>query len=215
LHHANAAFEADTFGKTRRRLRVVPAAKLDAALHKMVQTRRRELGADPNISDDALTAAGRVPAEQLEREREAIMTVSTILGEKGREVVTIEPGANLAAAAKLLAEKRIGAVLVLGADRRLVGIMSERDIVQALAARGVAAFDEPVSQTMTRKVETCNESETIGSIMERMTNGKFRHVPVIEQGRLVGIISIGDVVKHRLQEIERESAAMRDYILTA
>jgi CBS domain-containing protein len=147
--------------------------------------------------------------------REAMMTVSTILGEKGREVFTIEPGANLAAAAKLLAEKRIGTVLILGADRRLVGIISERDIVQALAARGVAALDETVSQTMTRKVETCTENETIGSIMERMTKGKFRHVPVVEQGRLVGIVSIGDVVKHRLQEMERESAAMRDYILTA
>lgn len=143
------------------------------------------------------------------------MTVSTILGEKGREVVTIEPGASLAEAAKLLAEKRIGAVLILGADRRLVGVISERDIVQALAARGAAALGEPVSQTMTRRVETCNENETIGSIMERMTRGKFRHVPVVEQGRLVGIISIGDVVKHRLQDMERESAAMRDYILTA
>jgi len=143
------------------------------------------------------------------------MTVKTILGEKGREIVTIEPSASLADAAKLLAEKRIGAVLILGADRRLVGIISERDIVQALAMRGAAALAEPVSQTMTRKVETCNESETIGSIMERMTKGKFRHVPVLEQGRLAGIVSIGDVVKHRLQEMEHESAAMRDYILTA
>lgn len=143
------------------------------------------------------------------------MTVRTVLGEKGRDVVTIEPGASLADAAKLLAQKRIGAVLILGADRRLVGVISERDIVQALAKRGAAALDEPVSQTMTRKVETCNDSETIGSIMERMTKGKFRHVPVVEQGRLVGIISIGDVVKHRLQEMEQESAAMRDYILTA
>jgi len=143
------------------------------------------------------------------------MTVSTVLSEKGRQVVTIEPGASLADAAKLLAERRIGAVLVLGADRRLVGIISERDIVRALAARGPAALDEPVSQTMTRRVETCNEGETIGSIMERMTAGKFRHMPVVDQGRLVGIVSIGDVVKHRLQEMERESAAMRDYILTA
>lgn len=143
------------------------------------------------------------------------MTVSTIIAEKGRDVVTIEPGASLADAAKLLAERRIGAVLVLGADRRLVGIISERDIVRALAAHGAAALDEPVSQTMTRRVETCNERETIGSIMERMTDGKFRHLPVIDQGRLVGIVSIGDVVKHRLHEMERESAAMRDYILTA
>jgi CBS domain-containing protein len=122
------------------------------------------------------------------------MTVSTILADKGREVVTIEPGATLADAVQLLAEKRIGAALILGADRRLVGVISERDIVQALAARGAAVLDEPVSQTMTRMVETCNESETIGNIMERMTAGKFRHVPVVDQGRLVGIVSIGDVV---------------------
>lgn len=174
-----------------------------------------ELGAKLNIGDVAFTAAGHAPAEQTAKKREAMMTVSTILGEKGRDVVTIEPGASLADAAKLLAERRIGAVLILGADRRLVGVISERDIVQALAARGAAALDEPVSQTMTRRVETCNENETIGSIMERMTTGKFRHVPVVEQGRLIGIVSIGDVVKHRLQEMERESAAMRDYILTA
>jgi CBS domain-containing protein len=143
------------------------------------------------------------------------MTVSTILAEKGRQVITIEPGASLAAAAGLLAEKRIGAALILGADHRIVGIISERDIVQSLAARGADALGEPVSQTMTRRVETCNESETICNIMERMTVGKFRHIPVVDQGRVIGIVSIGDVVKHRLREMEHESAAMRDYILTA
>jgi len=143
------------------------------------------------------------------------MTVSTILAEKGRDVVTIELGASLADAANLLAQRRIGAALILGADHRLIGIISERDIVQALAASGVAALDLPVSQAMTRKVETCSERDTISSIMERMTKGKFRHVPVVDQARLLGIVSIGDVVKHRLQEMERESAAMRDYILTA
>jgi CBS domain-containing protein len=141
--------------------------------------------------------------------------IRTILAEKGREVVTIEPGASLAAAARLLAERRIGSALILGADRRLIGIISERDIVQALAARGADALDEPVSGTMTRAVETCNESEPICNIMARMTDGKFRHVPVVDQGRVVGIVSIGDAVKHRLQEMEHESAAMRDYILTA
>lgn len=143
------------------------------------------------------------------------MTVSTILTEKGRQVVTVEPAASLAAAASLLAEKRIGAALILGADLRIVGIISERDIVQALAARGAGALDEPVSQTMTRRVETCNESETICNIMQRMTDGKFRHIPVVDQDRVVGIVSIGDVVKHRLREMEHESAAMHDYILTA
>ena len=143
------------------------------------------------------------------------MTVSTILAEKGRDVVTIEPNATLAEAAKLLADQRIGATLVLGADQRISGIISERDIVRALAARGAAALDEQVSQTMTRTVETCNESEPICNLMERMTAGKFRHMPVVDQGRLVGIVSIGDAVKHRLQEMEHESAAMHDYILTA
>jgi CBS domain-containing protein len=143
------------------------------------------------------------------------MTVGIILAGKGRDVFTIEPGATLAAAVSLLAEKRIGALLILGADRRIIGVLSERDIVRALAERGAAALDEPVAGAMTRKVSTCNEGETIASIMERMTKGKFRHLPVVDQGRLVGLISIGDVVKHRLQEMERDSAAMRDYILTA
>ncbi len=160
-----------------------------------------------------------VPTRRSERcavkHREAMMTVSIILAGKGREVVTIEPNATLAAAVALLAEKRIGALLILGADRRIVGILSERDIVRALAERGAAALDEPVSGAMTRKVSTCHERETVSSIMERMTAGKFRHVPVVDQGRLTGMVSIGDVVKHRLGEMERDSAAMRDYILTA
>jgi CBS domain-containing protein len=143
------------------------------------------------------------------------MTVSSILAGKGREVVTIEPNASLGSAVRLLAERRIGAVLILGADRRIVGILSERDIVRALAEQGPGALDEPVSGTMTRKVSTCKESDTVANIMERMTEGKFRHVPVVDQGRLLGIVSIGDVVKHRLHEMECETAAMRDYILTA
>ena len=143
------------------------------------------------------------------------MTVSIILAAKGREVVTIEPGATLKSAVALLAERRIGAVLVLGAENRIVGILSERDIVRAVAEAGAAALEQPVSQSMTRKVSTCTESETIASLMERMTAGKFRHLPVVDQGRFVGIVSIGDVVKHRLQEMERDSAAMRDYIQTA
>lgn len=143
------------------------------------------------------------------------MTVSVILADKGRDIVTIEPNATLGAAVHLLAEKRIGAALILGADRRIAGIISERDVVRALAERGAAALDEPVSRTMTRKVETCNESEPVAVIMERMTAGKFRHMPVVAQGRLIGVVSIGDIVKHRVHEMERESVAMRDYIMTA
>jgi CBS domain-containing protein len=143
------------------------------------------------------------------------MTVSIILAAKGREVFSVEPNATLTSVVALLAERRIGAALVLGVDRRIVGIVSERDIVRALGERGPAALDDPVSRIMTRRVSTCTEGETISSIMERMTEGKFRHFPVVDQGRVVGIISIGDVVKHRLHEMERDSAAMRDYILTA
>jgi CBS domain-containing protein len=147
--------------------------------------------------------------------KEATMIVKAIIDNKGHEVLTIEPGASLDSAAKLLAERRIGAVVVLGADDRVVGILSERDIVRAIAERGAGAMQEQVSQVMTRKVVTCTLDETIHSIMERMTAGKFRHVPVIEQGRLAGIISIGDVVKNRIVEMEQESDALKSYIQTA
>ncbi|HVY57054.1 MAG TPA: CBS domain-containing protein [Xanthobacteraceae bacterium] len=143
------------------------------------------------------------------------MTVKTILSNKGRGVVTIEPTATLASAVRLLAERRIGALVVTGADGRVVGILSERDIVRALAQQGSQVLILPVSEVMTRKVATCCESDTVGALMEQMTDGKFRHVPVIEQNRLAGIISIGDVVKSRLEEMARESAALRDYIRTA
>lgn len=143
------------------------------------------------------------------------MNVSAILADKGHDVVTIEPAATLAKAAQLLTEKRIGALLILGADHRLIGVISERDIVEALADRGSMALTEPVSQSMTREVATCTENEPTASLMEKMTTGRFRHLPVVDQDRLIGIVSIGDVVKHRLQQLEQESAAMHDYIQTA
>ena len=143
------------------------------------------------------------------------MTVKAILSRKGRDVVTIVPTANLSEAVKLLAERRIGAVVVTGAENHVAGILSERDIVRALGERGAAALGDNVAAVMTRKVTTCTETDTIAAIMERMTTGKFRHVPVVEQGRLSGVISIGDVVKFRVEEIERESDALREYIATA
>ena len=143
------------------------------------------------------------------------MIVKSIIETKGGDVVTLEPSVSLDTAAKLLAARRIGAVVVLGADDRVVGILSERDIVRAISERGGAAMQESVSQVMTRKVVTCALDETIRSVMERMTAGKFRHVPVIEQGRLAGIISIGDLVKHRIVEMEQESDALKSYIQTA
>ena len=143
------------------------------------------------------------------------MTVSKILAAKGGDVITIEPTATLAAAAALLTRHRIGAAVIIGAGGRVAGILSERDIVRALAARGLGALEEPLSQSMTREVATCAPDDAIASIMERMTNGKFRHMPVVAGGRLAGIVSIGDIVKQRLGEIESESEAMRDYIRTA
>lgn len=143
------------------------------------------------------------------------MNVKTILAAKGGNVVSIEPTADLAAAAKLLSAHRIGAVVICGADLRIVGILSERDIVRALAERGAGALQETVGQVMTRNVAICGEEENISSIMERMTAGKFRHLPVVVAGRLAGIVSIGDVVKFRVGEMESESEALRGYIQTA
>jgi CBS domain-containing protein len=143
------------------------------------------------------------------------VNVKTILAAKGGDVDCIEPGADLSAAVKLLTTHRIGAVLILGAGGRLSGILSERDIVRALAEHGTAALTLSVGQVMTRNVATCGEDETIASIMERMTTGKFRHMPVVTKDTLVGLVSIGDVVKQRVEEIEGESDALRDYIRTA
>ena len=145
------------------------------------------------------------------------MNVKAILAAKkqGGDTIGIEPTANLAAAAKLLVANRIGALVIRGAGGRLSGILSERDIVRALSEQGVAALDSPVGQFMTRDVETCGEDDSVASIMERMTAGKFRHMPVLRNGKLAGLVSIGDVVKQRVDEVERESEAMRDYIRTA
>jgi CBS domain-containing protein len=138
--------------------------------------------------------------------------VKNILAGKGGNVITINPTADVIAAAKLLAEHGIGAVVVLGADHRIVGILSERDIVQALAEHGEAVLSEPVGQVMTREVQTCSEDDTIGDLMVRMTTGRFRHLPVVRQGRLIGIVSIGDVVKSRVEEIDQEAKTLREYI---
>lgn len=143
------------------------------------------------------------------------MTVRAMLSRKGSDVITIAPTATLSEAVDLLSKNRIGAVVVTGADHRVAGILSERDIVRALSERGPAMLSENVAAVMTRKVMTCTSADTVSSVMERMTAGKFRHLPVVEQGKLIGVISIGDVVKSRLHEIEHETEALREYIATA
>lgn len=140
------------------------------------------------------------------------MSVASVLKLKGEDVVTGTPEESLGRIITRLSEKGIGAVVVCDQDRRVEGILSERDIVRALARRGAAALDAPVADHMTRGVTTCQRHDTIERCMELMTEGRFRHLPVVEAGRLAGIVSIGDVVKARLAAAEEEAAAMRSYI---
>ena len=143
------------------------------------------------------------------------MNVETILRNKGNWVATIRPDATIAEAVDMLHKERIGAIVVSEDGAGVDGILSERDIVKAVSAGGAAALEEKITARMTREVITCGPQDTMAELMGRMTAGRFRHLPVVENGRLVGIISIGDVVKHRLAEMERESSALRDYIMTA
>jgi CBS domain-containing protein len=142
------------------------------------------------------------------------MTVRAILDSKGRQIQSVEPDVRLSAAVKVLGERKIGAVLVMS-EGGIEGILSERDIVRVLAERGAAVLDEPVSAVMTRKVVSCRQADTVSAIMETMTTGKFRHLPVVEGDKVVGLISIGDIVKWRVREYEAEQEALRDYIKTA
>jgi len=143
------------------------------------------------------------------------MKVLDILAAKGGDVIGIEPTASLETAAQLLSKHRIGVVVIRGAGGRLAGILSERDIVRAVASGGAAALVQPVGQVMTREVVTCDEHASCAEIMEQMTTHKFRHLPVMRDGAMVGLISIGDVVKQRVDEIERDAEAMREYIRSA
>ena len=140
------------------------------------------------------------------------MNVAAILKQKGRSIVTAAQSTKLLDIAKTLAERRIGAILILGELDRLAGIISERDIIRALARDGVDAMSRPASQYMTREVVTCRISDTLEQLAHTMTEGKFRHLPVMEDGRLSGVISIGDVVKERIAETEMETEQLRHYI---
>jgi CBS domain-containing protein len=142
------------------------------------------------------------------------MTVKSILEQKGHDVFTLGPNEKLTAAIKILAEHRIGALVVTNGDRKIVGILSERDIVRIIAREGAAALEQTVRAAMTPKVNICNENHTVNEVMEIMTKGRFRHLPVEKAGLLDGIVSIGDVVKRRIEDVEREAAEIRAYIAT-
>ena len=143
------------------------------------------------------------------------MTIERILALKGHEVTTTQPHRTIREVAKILADRGIGAIIVSGADGGLLGILSERDVVRAIARHGADAMDAPVSRFMTSKVQTTTRETSILAVMEQMTAGRFRHVPVLRAGKLDGLISIGDVVKYRIAEIENEHEALRQYIATA
>lgn len=143
------------------------------------------------------------------------MTVARIIAMKGSDVVTTQPHRTLGEVAALLTSKNIGAVVVADAQGKVIGILSERDIVRALSRGGASALDDAVSVHMTVRVVTASEHDGVLETIAKMNEGHFRHVPVLRDGSLAGIVSIGDVVKYRLAEMEHEQSAMREYIATA
>ncbi len=143
------------------------------------------------------------------------MHVADILKVKGTDVVTIVPDRTVAATARLLNVKGIGAVLVCDPNGKVVGVISERDIIRGIAVNGERALDMQVRDLMTREVIACKPTDTIAEVMKMMTMRRFRHMPVIEDGELKGIISIGDVVKNRIEETEMETRVLRDYVLAS
>ena len=143
------------------------------------------------------------------------MNVETILRNKGNSVATIRPDATVAEAVDILNRERIGALVVSENGTGVDGILSERDIVIALAVHGEDLLSRPVGEIMTRAVVTCEPSDTVGALMAEMTNRRIRHFPVVAEGRLCGIVSIGDLVKNRLDEVEFEASSMRSFIAGA
>lgn len=142
------------------------------------------------------------------------MLVQQILTSKGDgEVITIKPDAKISVAAQILAERRIGGLVVSEDGGKVIGILSERDIVRSLALKGTTCLDDAVDDLMTRNPVCCARQDTSDAVLTRMTEGRFRHIPVVEDGKLVGIVTIGDVVKARLQELSMEKDALQGMIM--
>lgn len=142
------------------------------------------------------------------------MTISTILKSKGSNIVSVRPDETIDSAAKCLQREKIGAVLVMDSGGKLCGVLSERDIVNGLANHGSGLLERTVSELMTRDVITCHPSDRVTRVMGMMTDRRIRHLPVLDGGELVGVVSIGDIVKRRMEEIESEAEALRSYIAT-
>jgi CBS domain-containing protein len=143
------------------------------------------------------------------------MNVETILRGKGQTVATIRPDETIAAVVDRLVSQNIGALVVSADGASVDGIISERDIVHGLADRGASLLSLKVADVMTRNVITCDPADTVDQLMAEMTNRRIRHFPVVEEGRLCGIVSIGDVVKNRLDEVEYEARSLRSFIAGA
>ena len=140
------------------------------------------------------------------------MLVSQILKQKGDMVFTASPGDSVAAVAALLQARRVGAMVVLDQDRDVAGIVSERDIVRIVAERGAEGLDRPIAECMTKDVVFAEPAETVDQLLERMTDRRIRHLPVCHDGRLIGIISIGDLVKSKIAETVAEAETLKAYI---
>ena len=140
------------------------------------------------------------------------MLVKQIFKLKDDRIITVKPGDTVATAAEILKRENIGALMVSGPNGELAGILSERDIVRAMPEHGPDLFALTVEQLMTRDVITCSSEDRVHDLMKKMTAGRFRHMPVVDGGNLAGIISIGDLVKSRLEELETETSQLRDYI---
>ena len=143
------------------------------------------------------------------------MNVEAILRNKGRSVTTIAPDARIATAVALLRRHAVGALVVSRDGAAIDGIISERDIVTALADRGAATLELTVADLMSREVITCNREDSVADLAALMTERRIRHLPVVDRGVLAGIVSIGDVVKHRMDEVEGEASSMREFIASA
>ena len=141
------------------------------------------------------------------------MFVSDILAQKGGLVFSVTPGTSVAQLAQQLSARRIGSMLVLDVEGSVAGIVSERDLVRALASHGAKAMELEARQVMTRDVVTCDPDDSIDQVMQTMTSGRFRHLPVVRRGELLGLVSIGDVVKARLEETKHETEALKAYIV--
>lgn len=140
------------------------------------------------------------------------MTVAAILSGKGHDTITASSDALLSEICETLANKKIGAIVVCSGDNSIEGIISERDIVRVIGKQGASALSLPVSNVMTKDVVTCDEENSVNEVMARMTQGRFRHMPVVKDGKLTGVISIGDVVKFKIAQVELEAEQMRSYI---